>query len=308
MVPLPERAGKQRSPGMVATLGLFTLGIYWVFWFYSVSRQLGELRGTDRRPGLRALFFFLAVTPPGYWLVSITISPLIMRIVWSNDFLMPLLFYCSMAALGTYLLTSAAKDIQALHAESGSSSGFRRPTGYALASQLGPFVIPFFVARLQSELNRYIKIRGVTSDGPSFSVDPELLRPLPLPRLAIASAVSGIVLFTIAILAAIAIPSFSSFRVRGYDAAAQADLRNAKTCAESYFADYAVYPVRLDETAGAGCGQISTGVRLLYQKKGPDKYLITSSHEKGSKEYQSSEDMIIYSRKKNMPDSEWQRQ
>ena len=306
MVPLPERAGKQRSPGMVAALGLFTLGIYWVFWFYSVSRQLGELRGTDTRPGLRALLFFLAVTPPGYWLVTINIAHLIMRMVSSSGFPIPLLFYCCMAALGTYLLSSAAKDIQALHAGSGSTPGFNHPTGYALASQFGPFVIPFFAARLQSELNRYSRISGIALEAVARSANPELFRPFPLPRLVIVSAVSGIVIFTIAVLAAIAIPSFSSYRDRAYNAAAQADLRNGKTCAEAYYADYDKYPDRLDQVAG--CGQTSTGVHLVYEKKRPNKYLITASHEKGAREYRTSEDVKIYFRDKNVPESEWQQQ
>lgn len=304
--PVLEGTMKDKSPGKVAVLGLITLGIYWVFWFYKACRQLDALRGSDRRPGPRALLFFLAVTPLGSWLVINTIVSLIMRSLLSSGFSIPLFSVCSMAALGAYLLSSAAKDTQALHLASGSTSGFKHPVGYAVASQFGPFVIPFFVARLQSELNRYQKIRGLALDGSASGTKQELFLPSPLPRLAIASGISGMVLFTVALLAAIAIPSFSSHKDRVCNSAAVSDLRNGKTCAEAYYADYSKYPDRLDEVEG--CGQPSTGVHLVYEKTAPDKYLIMSSHEKGNREYRSSQDGNIYSREKNKPDSEWQRQ
>ena len=46
-----------------------------------------------------------------------------------------------------------------------------------------------------------------------------------------------IVVAIIAILAAIAIPQFSSYRLRGYNTAAKADLKNAYTAAQAYFSD-----------------------------------------------------------------------
>jgi prepilin-type N-terminal cleavage/methylation domain-containing protein len=50
-----------------------------------------------------------------------------------------------------------------------------------------------------------------------------------------------IVVAIIAILAAIAIPQFSAYRLRAFNGAAQADLRNAKTIQESVFAEYRGY-------------------------------------------------------------------
>ncbi len=47
-----------------------------------------------------------------------------------------------------------------------------------------------------------------------------------------------IVVAIIAILAAIAIPQFSAYRLRGYNTAAKADLKNAYTAAQAYFSDY----------------------------------------------------------------------
>jgi len=46
-----------------------------------------------------------------------------------------------------------------------------------------------------------------------------------------------IVVAIIAILAAIAIPQFSAYRLRGYNTASKADLKNAYTAAQAYFSD-----------------------------------------------------------------------
>ncbi len=50
-----------------------------------------------------------------------------------------------------------------------------------------------------------------------------------------------IVVGIIAILAAIAIPQFNTYRKRGYDASANADLRNIKTIEEALYADFTDY-------------------------------------------------------------------
>ena len=66
-----------------------------------------------------------------------------------------------------------------------------------------------------------------------------------------------IVVAIIAILAAIAIPQFSSYRIKGYNAAATADLRNSRTAEESFFSDWQVYSS--SAAAGApGAGAIFT--------------------------------------------------
>jgi prepilin-type N-terminal cleavage/methylation domain-containing protein len=51
-----------------------------------------------------------------------------------------------------------------------------------------------------------------------------------------------IVVAIIGILAAIAIPQFSAYRIRGYNAAANADLRNSRTAMEAFFSDWQGYP------------------------------------------------------------------
>ena len=47
-----------------------------------------------------------------------------------------------------------------------------------------------------------------------------------------------IVIAIIGILAAIAIPQFSAYRQRGYNAAARSDVKNAYTASQAYFSDY----------------------------------------------------------------------
>jgi len=47
-----------------------------------------------------------------------------------------------------------------------------------------------------------------------------------------------IVIAIIGILAAIAIPQFTAYRQRGYNAAARSDVKNSYTAAQAYFSDY----------------------------------------------------------------------
>lgn len=67
-----------------------------------------------------------------------------------------------------------------------------------------------------------------------------------------------IVVAIIGILAAIAIPQFAAYRIRGYNAAAQADGKNLVLCEETYYNDtYSYLPVALQ----TGPGQVgSTGI------------------------------------------------
>ncbi len=51
-----------------------------------------------------------------------------------------------------------------------------------------------------------------------------------------------IVVAIIAILAAIAIPQFSAYRIKAYNASAETDVRNLRTSMESSQADLQAYP------------------------------------------------------------------
>ncbi len=98
-----------------------------------------------------------------------------------------------------------------------------------------------------------------------------------------------IVVAIIAILAAIAIPQFAAYRIRGYNAAANSDIRNAKTGEESLITDQQTYGKTQQATiitaatnttgAGAlvlgalpGCGPvaIATGCVMLSGPRAPD--------------------------------------
>jgi prepilin-type N-terminal cleavage/methylation domain-containing protein len=81
-----------------------------------------------------------------------------------------------------------------------------------------------------------------------------------------------IVVAIIAILAAIAIPQFSQYRIKGYNGAATSDIRNARTAEEALFADYQGYgddggaivttsPVTLTTTDTGGVNRtVTTGL------------------------------------------------
>ncbi len=76
-----------------------------------------------------------------------------------------------------------------------------------------------------------------------------------------------IVIAIIAILAAIAIPQFAAYRIRGYNASAESDLRNTRTAEEAMFADYRIYgrsdpggaPIVLPGAGGSGAGGVLPG-------------------------------------------------
>ena len=51
-----------------------------------------------------------------------------------------------------------------------------------------------------------------------------------------------IVIAIIGILAAIAIPQFSKYRARSYNASAMSDARNLRTDLEGHYAEWSVYP------------------------------------------------------------------
>ena len=61
-----------------------------------------------------------------------------------------------------------------------------------------------------------------------------------------------IVVAIIAILAAIAIPQFGAYRKRGYNAAANSDLRNIRTTEEAMMADFSEYGASTAVVGGAG--------------------------------------------------------
>ncbi len=97
-----------------------------------------------------------------------------------------------------------------------------------------------------------------------------------------------IVIAIIGILAAIAIPQFSAYRMRSYNAAAEADLRNAATAQEAYFVDNSHYANAVAGILGTTYGLFTSANVTLDTTGGTSGYTITSIHTSGDKTYSLS--------------------
>ena len=99
-----------------------------------------------------------------------------------------------------------------------------------------------------------------------------------------------IVVGIIGILAAIAIPQFSAYRTKSFNASAQADLRNAMTAEDAYYATNQEY-FALSVTANASGAvngtyavSVSKNVALTLAESGAT-YTGTARHSSGDKTY-----------------------
>jgi len=93
-----------------------------------------------------------------------------------------------------------------------------------------------------------------------------------------------IVIAIIGILAAIAIPQFTSYRKRGYNASAKADAKNAYTAAQAFFSDSPA--ATLDAAALGNYGFKSTANVTTTVVAGAMSSLnITSAHASGDATY-----------------------
>ena len=96
-----------------------------------------------------------------------------------------------------------------------------------------------------------------------------------------------IVIAIIGILAAIAIPQFSAYRKRSYNAAAQSDLRNATTAQEAYFVDEQTYATAVGTLVPATYGLVtSQNVSLSVASANASTYQMTSYHSSGDKTWE----------------------
>ncbi len=101
-----------------------------------------------------------------------------------------------------------------------------------------------------------------------------------------------IVVAIIAILAAIAIPQFTSYRIRGYNTAARADVKNAYTAAQAYFSDRPTVTVSTTELAQGGY-VASSGVTLTVSNGTMGGLILTASHGSGDKTYSINASGVI---------------
>jgi type IV pilus assembly protein PilA len=86
-----------------------------------------------------------------------------------------------------------------------------------------------------------------------------------------------VVIAIIGILAAIAIPQFTEYRKRGFDARAKSDLRNLATAEEAYFVDNETYFSTLPTTV-----KLSVGVTLGAITADSTYFSTTATHAKGT--------------------------
>jgi type IV pilus assembly protein PilA len=93
-----------------------------------------------------------------------------------------------------------------------------------------------------------------------------------------------IVIAIIGILAAIAIPNFVTYRQRGYDASANADIKNAYTSAQVYFTDYEVGTVTSAKLVSYGY-VATTSVTLGITNGTQGALAMTTVHGNGANTY-----------------------
>ena len=95
-----------------------------------------------------------------------------------------------------------------------------------------------------------------------------------------------IVIAIIGILAAIAIPQFSSYRKRSFDSSSQSDLRNAATAQEAYYVDTDGYCSSTITLVSSTYNLfLSDGVVFSSAHGGNDSYTMEAFHPSGASTY-----------------------
>jgi prepilin-type N-terminal cleavage/methylation domain-containing protein len=92
-----------------------------------------------------------------------------------------------------------------------------------------------------------------------------------------------IVIAIIGILAAIAIPQFAAYRVRGFNADAQTHVRNMATALEAYFADNQTYNATVANLSVYGYTSVSNVP--IAPGGAATTYSITASHVSGNRTF-----------------------
>ena len=90
-----------------------------------------------------------------------------------------------------------------------------------------------------------------------------------------------IVIAIIGILAAIAIPQFTAYRQRSFNAAMQSDLRNAATAQEAYYTDGQVYTQTLGDLTQRGYTP-SANVTVSVTAATSQGYTMSGTHTSGT--------------------------
>jgi type IV pilus assembly protein PilA len=93
-----------------------------------------------------------------------------------------------------------------------------------------------------------------------------------------------IVIAIIGILAAIAIPQFSAYRKRAFNASAESDVRNLATAMEAYYVDFSKYAAGSANLSGYGYIG-SSGVTVQSCAGDATSYTLRAYHGSGDKTY-----------------------
>lgn len=94
-----------------------------------------------------------------------------------------------------------------------------------------------------------------------------------------------IVIAILGVLAAIAIPQFSSYRTRSYNSSAQADLRNAATSQEDYYIEQNNYCMTIADLTGATYALYTSENVAISVMGVTTGYTMKSWHSKGNATY-----------------------
>ncbi len=92
-----------------------------------------------------------------------------------------------------------------------------------------------------------------------------------------------IVIAIIGILAAIAIPQFAAYRIRGFNATSQSDLRNMATAQEAFYADNQIYTSDVAGALSAYGYTKSSNVAPAVALANSFSYQMTASHGSGDR-------------------------
>lgn len=94
-----------------------------------------------------------------------------------------------------------------------------------------------------------------------------------------------IVIAIIGILAAVAIPQFSAYRIKSYNSAAMSDVKNAENAQEAYFVDYQTYTNLLSNLLSSDYGLVLSSGVVMDISGDSSGYTITAYHPSGDKTY-----------------------
>jgi prepilin-type N-terminal cleavage/methylation domain-containing protein len=94
-----------------------------------------------------------------------------------------------------------------------------------------------------------------------------------------------IVIAIIGILAAIAIPQFAAYRIRGFNSSGQSDVRNVATSEAAFFSDWLVFGRTEVQAPGAGAGGFGAGAMLTGPSNGANA-IITADAQGAARDLQ----------------------